>query len=287
MPSVFTSTEYTLSEINDIMASDFYIWAGRNGVQYINNTTFSEGSPFTYNYSFSTDRVNGEKLPGHWRGIYKYFYDTDRPHTNPWEMFGYSEKPSTWESTYGVAPYTSGNTVLWEAVAVESGRYSKPGITSYIPVDSSGNLLDPIAAGLVDNLDIPHRRSSWKFGDQAPAETAWRRSTAYPFCVMKMLALTKPAKFFGLFFDNSRLTTNVSNNLIDLDTELRQKLSTAKYHLETVTNTQTGVITRYSTAGYQPWIVNYLISRNLDPKTFFYNKMKGLSVQLALSLIHI
>jgi fido (protein-threonine AMPylation protein) len=42
MPSAFTSTDYTLQEINDVMGPDFYKWAGRNNVQYINNTTFSE-----------------------------------------------------------------------------------------------------------------------------------------------------------------------------------------------------------------------------------------------------
>ena len=31
MPSAFTSTDYTLSEINSIMGPDFYAWAGRNG----------------------------------------------------------------------------------------------------------------------------------------------------------------------------------------------------------------------------------------------------------------
>ena len=58
MPSAFTSTEYTLQEVNDVWATDFYTWAGRNNVQYINNTSFVEGSPFTYNYARSTDRLN-------------------------------------------------------------------------------------------------------------------------------------------------------------------------------------------------------------------------------------
>ena len=223
-------------------------------------------------------------MPGHWRAIYKYFYDTDSPHTRPWEILGHSEKPSTWESTYGSAPYTSGNTVLWDAVAAQSGRYGKTDITSYIPVDASGNLLDPIAIGLIDNFDIPGRNDSWKFGDQGPAETSWRRSSAYPYSVVKMLAITKPAKFFSLFFDNSRLTKNSSNNLVDTDTLIRQNLSTAKYHLETSTNTQTGVVTRYTTAGYQPFVINYLVSKNLDPNEFFYKKMKALSVQLAYKL---
>ena len=284
MPSAFTSTEYTRTEIDEIMGPDFYVWAGRNNVQYLNNTVFTEGSPFTYNYSNSTDRLNGEKLPGYWRAIYKYFYDTDSPHTRPWEMFGHSEKPSTWDSTYGAAPYTSGNDVLWNAIAVEPGRYGKPDIRNYLPVDASGNLLNPIQAGLISSFDIPGRSSSWKFGDQAPAETAWRRSNSFPFTVIKTLALTKPGKFFSLYFDPARLTTNTAGNQIYKDTGVRLVLENAKYHLETETNTATGVVTRYSTGGYQPLVVNYLISRSLDPLTFFYNKMKNLDVQLGYKL---
>ena len=284
LPSAFTSTEYSLNEINAVMGPDFYQWAGRNNVQYINNTVFSEGSPFTYNYSRSKGRLIDENLPGYWRGIYKYFYDTDAPHLRPWEMLGNSEKPSTWDATYGTAPYTAGNDVLWNAIATEPGRYGKPLIKSYLPVDTSGNLLDPLAAGLVDNFDIPGRQNSWKFGDQAPAETSWRRSSAYPFTVMKLLALTKPAKFFSNMFDPSRLSTNVSGNQIYKDTGIRKTLATAKYHLETVTDLTTGVTTRYQTAGYQPFIVNHLISRNLDTKVFYYDKMKKLSVQLAYKL---
>jgi hypothetical protein len=284
LPSAFTSTEYTLQEVDGMMGPDFYQWAGRNNVQYINNTVFTEGSPFTYNYARSKGRLIDENLPGHWRGIYKYFYDTDAPHVRPWEMLGHSEKPSTWDATYGTAPYTSGNDVLWNAIATEPGRYGKPSIRDYLPVDASGNLLDPLAAGLVDNFDIPGRQNAWKFGDQAPAETAWRRSSAYPFTVIKALALTKPAKFFSNLFDPSRLTTNVAGNQINTETGIRNTLATAKYHLETETNTATGVTTRYQTAGYQPFVVNYLISRNLDSKTFYYDKMKNLSVQLSYKL---
>jgi hypothetical protein len=64
IPSAFVSTDYSLAEVDDIMGTDFYSWAGRNNVQYINNTTFVEGSPFTYNYAQSTDRLTGKKLPG-------------------------------------------------------------------------------------------------------------------------------------------------------------------------------------------------------------------------------
>ena len=283
-PSVFTGTDFSLTEVDGVMSRDFHIWAGRNNVQYINNTTFSEGSPFTYNYSQSTDRIKNEKLPGYWRGIYKYFYDTDAPHVRPWEMLGHSEKPSTWDATYGTAPYTSGNDVLWNAVATQTGRYSKPDIKNYLPVDASGNLLDPITAGLIDVLDIPGRRNGWKFGDQAPAETSWRRSSSYPFTVIKTLALTQPARFFTNMFDPSRQTTNIGGNQIDKDSGIRKTFNTAKYHLQTSKNSATGVTTTHLTAGYQPLVVNFLISKNLDADTFYYKKMSNLKTQLAYKL---
>jgi hypothetical protein len=116
-------------------------------------------------------------------------------------------------------------------------------------VDDNGQLRDPIAAGLIRTYEGRAIAKKWKFGDQAPAETAWRRSSGYAYSIIKLLALTRPAKFFGVFLDNSRLTTNTAGNVIDSDTGVRQRLSTARYHLETVTNTETGVITDISDSG--------------------------------------
>ena len=291
-PSVFTATDYTNREINDVLSTDFYAWAGKNGIDYQVNNTYDSTDPFTYNYGNSRNVIDNSLLPGHWRAIYKLFYDTDRPHTHPWEMLGYSEKPATWEDNYGPAPYSSGNAVLWDDL--EAGydrttnttvdRYIRTGLSNYIPVDDNGQLKDPISAGLIRSYEGRAISSRWNFGDQAPAETAWRRSTAYAYSIVKLLALTRPAKFFGLFLDNSRLITNTAGNVVDADTGIRQRLSTAKYHLETVTNAETGAVTRYQTAGYQPLIVNYLIKNNLDPAVFYYDKMKNLNVQLAYKL---
>jgi hypothetical protein len=75
---------------------------------------YDETDPFTFNYSDRRDRITNQKCLGYWRGIYRDFYDTDRPHTHPWEMLGITKKPSWWESIYGPAPYTGTNLVLWE-----------------------------------------------------------------------------------------------------------------------------------------------------------------------------
>jgi hypothetical protein len=80
-------------------------------------------------------------------------------------------------------------------------------LSNYIPVDANGQLKDPIQIGLIGTYEGAGIDKRWKFGDQAPAETAWRRSSAYAYSITKLLALTRPAKFFGLFLDNSRTTT--------------------------------------------------------------------------------
>ena len=294
-PSAFieddVKTDYTNNEANEILALDFYNWAGVNAVQY-QKQNFVDGDAFSYNYSTSKSSLNNKFLQGHWRGIYNYFYDTDKPHTHPWEMLGYSEKPSTWETNYGPAPYSAGNIVMWQDLEAgydkhtqtTKARYTRTGLTNYLPVDENGNLLTPVRTQLLQSFDSSNIRKEWKFGDQGPGETAWRRSAQYPFAVMRMLALTKPAKFFSLYLDNSKLTVNTANNLVDKDTGIRQRLSSIYYHLETTTDLVTGAVTRHQTTGYQPFVVNYLIKNNLDPAVFFYNKMKNLNVQLAYKL---
>ena len=69
------------------------------------------------------------------------------------------------DSKYGVAPYTRGNDVLWNHIATHTSRYGKPDISKYLPVNESGELLDPIAAGIVKDFDVPGRQATWKFGE--------------------------------------------------------------------------------------------------------------------------
>ena len=136
-------------------------------------------------------------LPGSWRGIYKKFFDTDRPHTAPWEMIGYSEKPSWWEGRYGAAPYTSGNDILWNDL--EKGFdfnkqkanpvYVRTGLSKIIPVDEYGDLKSPLQSNLVKNFITTNIGHDWIFGDMGPSEYSWRSSSWYPYVEQIALAL--------------------------------------------------------------------------------------------------
>ena len=208
-PGAFRETDYSFDEWTQLLSRNYLEWTGKNNIDlYSNNTT--SNNLFSLNYSEAKDKLFNQLLPGYWRGIYKYFYDTDRPHTHPWEMGGYSVKPSWWETYYGPAPYTSGNLVLWEdmeaGVYYENGErlidppYIRPGLTSVIPVDEHGNLLPPQTA-VIQLYNSQSSGKNWRFGDHGPQETAWRRSSDYPFAVMVAYALAKPVEFCNYTFN--------------------------------------------------------------------------------------
>lgn len=219
MPGAFRDTQYSQDEITEILQRDFIKWAGFYGIDYTVNSSFDEANQFTWNYRSGYNNLLSTRASGSWRAIYKYFYGTDRPHTHPWEMLGITEQPSWWITEYGSAPYTSGNTILWNDIEQGVIRfhpptsidllYARPGLSNMLPVDTAGNLIAPGVA-LISNVTAYNRRQSWKFGDQGPAETAWRRSSYWPFAVQRLLALTKPATYAALMYDPSRLTKNIA-----------------------------------------------------------------------------
>jgi len=214
----FRSNQFDQAEINRILAGDFIKWAGFYGIDYTTNSVFDDTNPFTWNYLGGYSNDLQVPVSGYWRSVFKYFYDTDRPHTNPWEMLGFTEQPEWWHDTYGPAPYTSGNKILWKdlengmvrgPVQQVNSFYARPGLSKVLPVDEMGNLVD-LSVSLISNITAYNRRQSWVFGDQSPAETAWRRSSYWPFAVQRLLALTKPASYSALMYDPAHMTKNIA-----------------------------------------------------------------------------
>jgi hypothetical protein len=99
IPGKFRNTDYSLTEFNRVLNTEFLRWAGNNHLDYTLNDTYLANDQFSYNYNRASD-IDGQSVPGYWRGIYKYYFDTDRPHSHPWEMFGYTLKPTWWDNTY-------------------------------------------------------------------------------------------------------------------------------------------------------------------------------------------
>ena len=255
LPGQFRTTDYTLDEINQILSTDFLSWVGWNKLDYTSQQ-YVEGNPFTYNYQQSANALTSQPSIGAWRGIYNYFYDTYTPNTTPWEMLGLSEEPDWWQQEYGPGPYTSGNTVLWDDLAAGlvrdpagnyiDPRYVRTELLSVVPAGSEGELLNPLDCA-VGTFDATSFRRSWIFGDDGPVENTWRTSSAWPFAVMRLLALTRPTDFFSLFADRDRYVYNPA---------LEQYLWDRRYRLDAKKLTPLygdGV----SKASYLDWIIDY------------------------------
>jgi hypothetical protein len=139
---------------------------------------------------------------------------------------------------------------------------------SVLPVDSEGNLLSPFIS-VVGNYDSSQYEKSWVFGDEGPVEYSWRASSAYPFAVMRLLALTRPAQFFSLFADR---------DLYKFDLDYNQYLLNQRYRLDAngVQIYGNGV----SKASFINFIVDYNQQLGRDSTTKLETDLANLDVRL-------
>lgn len=165
-PGVFRNTGYTTAEWSSLMRYYFSNWAVSNKIDFVTNEFYDADNEWTWNYRGATE------LPGHWRGWFEYYYDTVRPHTHPWEMLAFFEKPLWWDSQYGTN-YSSSNTAMWEDLEdgiirqgarenisddryLLNNSYRRIGLHEVIPVDTNGNLKTPkeiISTGVSTKVD--------------------------------------------------------------------------------------------------------------------------------------
>jgi len=152
-PGAFRDTGYETTEWSSLMRYYFSNWAVANKIDFVTNEFYTDSNEWTWNYRGNTS------LPGHWRGWYEHYYDTVRPHTHPWEMLAFFEKPSWWDNQYST-DYSSNNTAMWDDLEegiIRQGRrenvtadaylinnsYRREGLHLVLPVDTNGDLRTP------------------------------------------------------------------------------------------------------------------------------------------------
>ena len=246
----YDNGEFSKELFDSVISKQFLKWISNSTLDYTQNNFLDTENSFTYTYSNMIDPSKTVNLPGYWRGVYRWFFNTDRPHTRPWEMLGFSEMPNWWESEYGPAPYTRGNLVLWEDLEngiIKQGsragtydKYKRPGLTNYIPVDDNGNLLSPLTSGLAKNFVLVNNQGPFVFGDVSPVESAWRYSSDYPYSIIIGLSLLQPFKIISQNLDKVGFTTNLLDQTVDVDT-LKFK-NVDQIEVPTATNTTGGLL---------------------------------------------
>lgn len=285
-------TVVTRDELTSVLRQEFLKWANLISNDYTKHDFFDESrtNQFTFNYSDFSDPDNNPSL-GYWRGIFKYFYDTDRPHTHPWEMLGITHKPSWWETVYGPAPYTRDNLVLWSDLAkgivrepgkaiVYKSKYIRPMLLSSIPVDEVGNLVSPIQAGLVVDYVATSTKKEFTFGDQAPVETAWRRSSEYPFSIITALTLIRPAKVFATCFDRVRQFRDSTGQIVYQTTNGNSRFSCSTL----ITPNTVYDSSRVFTAGLANYLVDYAISSSTSAVSEYRADITSMQIKMACKL---
>lgn len=282
-PGFYRLNDYSTDQYDSLIAREFYTWSGVNAIDYSTNSTYDSGNPWTYKWTGYQAKFDDSQLIGFWRRIYHLWFDTDRPHTAPWEMFEFSQKPDWWDSEYGPAPYTGGNTLLWNHVSqgyIPQGprkgyyrRYARNGVLNNIPVDDAGRLLDPANAGIIKGGTSSEQlqSSSWVFGDWGPPETAWRKSSSFRFALQIAKFLARPGQYTGIYFDTTRINKNA----------IGQYVYDGKYR-DTITNyaLPTGSTL---TSGYINLIYDYVKGLGYGIE-YIANRLSNLNVQLAYKL---
>ena len=292
-PSAFRMSKYGIDDLNNILVNDFSRWSGINSIDASTNTVFDEGNPFTWNYKGSVDNVLDSVVSGYWRSLFKYFYDTDCPNTRPWEMLGYSTRPNWWAVTYGNAPYSSTNTLLWTDLKNGYSRgenavfsnYVRPDLLSIIPVDSTGNLKSPNLF-LVSPNGYQDKIAKWTFGDHSPAETAWRRSSNWPFAINAAAALLDPCGYCSALYDVSRTSINALNQITYQEDDLY--LNPKKLLIEGEDNDQVAGFGTYLVEKGKQKDQNYVDALRQDLanlKVSLFHKLGGFASKEKLQII--
>ena len=247
----FRQTRYSRQEYLGVTESYLNKWASKNRANYRANDWYSasldpavvpsfvpgSGNIWKlYNYSYAVNATTQPlNLPGNWKGIFQYYYDTIYPDTRPWEMLGFSEQPVWWVDQYGT-DWSSINALLWAdlehgiirqgpcaiydpvtLLPQEQPMWARPGLSAIIPVDAAGEIIPVMTIfdiAFSGNYYEPfdHFDAEWKYGDGSPVEQAWMSTSAYAFSVQEFLFLMRPAPYGELLWDT--VGTELSSGMI-------------------------------------------------------------------------
>ena len=266
IPGYNRQVDYNKQEFDQILSKYFFQWTLNIQQDYTKHIGYDSTNAFTYNYRGKYTPDNKD-VPAAWRGIYKWLLDTDCPHLRPWEMLGFSIEPKWWTDAYGPAPYTSDNLILWgdlrDGIVREPAKplrrnpkFFRPILDLGSPVDDQGNLLSPYDTNYLSGAMTLGDDGYFVFGDESVVETAWRRSSYYPFALLETILLMRPNEVLGKCIDRSRIIRNLDNQLIYKDTGKRVRLE------DLILPSVSSSYNVSFTAGLINYIIEYLTSES-------------------------
>lgn len=284
----FRKAEYSHDEFLAISRPLFERWAIKMNLDYRTNKNYDAANPFTYNYSDLRD-VDGNAVPGFWRGMYLHYFDTDRPHTHPWEMLGFTSKPSWWDIYYSwtgtvdqrqalETALTMGLVSSPGAIPIIDVAFARPKFEQFNPVAADGSLLDPLAAGIVVDKGVVDFGKDWVFGDVGPIEYQWLTSQSRSFTMAQLSYLMKPVHFVESTWETADEVEIHGYDWVSQATGKRKQVTDYRIHNELVNGKAVQV------PGLQLWLSDYLRSLGKDVTVTLGDRVRALGANLAHKL---
>lgn len=274
LPGGFRGATYDWNEVKGISDAEMYAWMQENNLYILENNTYDTANPFTFKYQLgSGDDVTS--VSGSWRAIYRYFYDTDRPHTHPWEMLGYTLKPVWWDQHYS---WTNSAKRTALEKALRTGNFAMPPAVNCrpefvrifdtatpeeFPVDAAGNLLPPASLQWLNYNTSAEFSSVWKPGDYSPYEQVFLSSQRGLASLIKANYLADPVTFVNSLWVSNGIKKNEWNYSLDRDTDfwIRPGIAHA-YHRQLNSD---GTVN--FTSGIESLLSEFCVLNNRDFKT--------------------
>jgi hypothetical protein len=295
-PGFFRTKPSTWNQYRQTVDNEVRQWLLDNNIFVMENKDYDAGDGFTLKYQLGTG--DSTFLIGSWRALYKYMYDTDRPHSHPWEMLGYTLKPTWWDTHYS---WTDGakRTALVKALRV--GKISNPAEddvvnpafarnidTTYsnassvvdFPVNADGKLLAPdefqsilASNSILLSLDKFEANENWEAGDFGPYEQVFLNTQRGLAAETRARYLLAPAQYVNLNWVPGQVVKNSWGHKVDKTTGFWQQGSIAhNYHRETVDNELV------YTGGIESLLSEFCLLNNKDFVTEVVDKFNNIVV---------
>lgn len=280
-PGYFRPGRYSWSAARAVVNSEVLSWIAENSIFTMSNNAYNETDPFTQIYQLGTGD-DDYTMTGSWRAVYKYLYDTDRPHSHPWEMLGHTIKPVWWDFYYSWT-VPAKRTALEKALRTGNvgtpeqpetnpffARVGNVGDPESFPVNEQGELLAPSELAWLDAIPIARE---WIVGEQGPYETAFLNTQRGLAAEAKLKFLASPARYVNLNWVPGQVTANEWG--INLDSTSAFWINGAihhDYHRKIVN----GAVTY--TAGIESLYAEFCALNNKDFKSTVIDKFDNLTV---------
>jgi len=281
MPGGFRATRLNRNEVKEISNNEMYSWMQDIQLYTLANTTYDALDPFTFIYQIGTGD-DGNTVIGSWRAIYNYYYDTDRPHTHPWEMLGYTLKPEWWDTYYS---WTDPVKRAALETALRMGNVAEPptidckpwfartrnlAAPEEFPVDADGNLLPPTdltwLTPFIEQLDV-----DWAPGYYSPYEQVFLSTQRGLASLIKTVYLVNPTEYVNTHWVPGKTYVDEWGQVLDKTTEfwLTPKIE-HDYHRSEKTDG-----TLNFTAGIESLYSEFCVLINKDFKTEVYDVLNN------------